>query len=168
VALAVLLGACGEPAGAPEATATAEPELSLTMEARDVGPRRIDVLIDAVNLGEVDVLVVLSARADAAAGVERTSGPTNRAVPTDDEGKEIASLSREPKSLEWAAERLRSGSALSWSIAVRCLDEHEAVIEAELRSTTVGSVREAHFEPVSTSLSFTCPSPRTQGRSTAR
>ena len=166
--LVALLSACGESGAAGELTPTPQPELRLTIDTRDVGPGRTDVAIEAGNVGSVDVLVVVSARLDANAGVDRNSGPTERATPSAADGTEIGGLTHAPKLLEWVPERLRSGSALTWSIAVRCLDENETSVVAEMRSTTVGSVREAEFEPISARLRFQCPPPRRPGQSSGR
>ena len=158
-----LLAACGDVADSRETGPDPAPDVRLQADADDVGPSRTDVIITATNAGTAHVLAVLGADLEANVGADRNNGPTTRATVTDGKGREVSANVREPKTLTWVPERIRAGATLTWQIAVRCTDQNPTTVTARLEQTTVGSVRESDFEPLTERVTFSCPPPRPPG-----
>ncbi len=158
-----LLAACGDAADAGAGGPAPAPDIRLKADTDDVGPSRTDVVVTATNVGTADVLAVLEVDLEANVGADRNNGPTTRATVTDREGQEVSANVREPKTLSWVPERIRAGATLTWQIAVRCSDQLPTTVTSRLEQTTVGSVRESDFDPLTEQVTFTCPPPRLPG-----
>ncbi len=112
--------------------------------------------ITLTNAGTADVLALVSAQVDSAVGAERSTGPTTRARIIDRDGREISGLAPSAKQLDWVAERVKAGVTLQWEVALRCLAQADGSVAVEVRPTTVGSVREADFDPIRKDVSVAC------------
>lgn len=154
IALAVV-GCAGELSDAV-VEQVGEPDLRLDVRQDRVGPVRSRISLMLTNAGTVDVLVIVSAWVDSAVGTERSQGPTTRARIIDGDGREISGLAPSAKRLEWVAERVKAGATLQWEVALRCLTQADGNVAVEVRPTTVGSVQEAGFDPISGDVPVAC------------
>lgn len=163
LALVLVLGGCDEAPRRAEQTPVGTPDLRLRLDSEQIGPSRTDVIITAVNVGTADVLIVIAAEIPANAGADRTRGPTGNPKVIGPAGSEVGGGADVPKVFEWEPERLRAGANLRWEIALRCNDLQPVKVVARMTSTTVGSVVESPFDPMTMEREVTCLPPHRPG-----